>query len=175
MIEKKSGGIHQRIDSVDRALLRELVEDGRATHFALGETIGRSPSSVARRQKALEDDGIITGYGARLDLSRLGHATTIHIKVTVNSQRREILDAFEQAIAQSPSVVRCDLMSGADDYLVTVVAHSLEDFARIHRDELSQLPGVMGMESGFVLREVVKTRLPPGFLKNGKRQSSGER
>ena len=38
------------------------------------------------------------------------------------------------------------------------------DFARMHREELSRLPGVTQMESGFVLREVVAPRLPLTLL-----------
>ena len=146
------------LDIFDRRLLRELSDNCRASHFALGEAIGRSPSAIARRQKILEEAGVIAGYEARLDASRLGFATTIHIKVTLQSQRREIMEAFEAAIVASPSVTRCDLMSGSDDYLLTVLARSLDHFAEIHREELSQLPGVVRMESGFVLREVIRPR-----------------
>jgi len=152
------------LDILDRRLLRELSNNARASHFALGEAIGRSPSAIARRQKILEEAGVIAGYEARLDASRLGFATTIHIKVTLQSQRREIMEAFEAAIVASPSVIRCDLMSGADDYLLTVLARSLDHFAEIHREELSQLPGVVRMESGFVLREVICPRPAAALL-----------
>lgn len=149
------------LDQLDRNLLRALAKDGRATQFALSEAIGRSPSAIARRQRALEEAGVIAGYEAKLDLAKLGQATVVHIKVALASQSEEVLDAFEAAIEASPSVVRCDLMSGTDDYLVTVLARSLDHFARVHREELSRLPGVVRMESGFVLKEVIRPRLPP--------------
>ncbi|KQN94202.1 AsnC family transcriptional regulator [Sphingomonas sp. Leaf231] len=151
-------------DRIDRRLLAMLLDNARATAFTLAEAIGRSATAVARRQRALEEAGVITGYAARLDLARLGCGTVVHIKVTLESQRIDVLDAFETAIAASPSVVRCDLMSGSYDYLVTVRVQDLSHFARIHRDELSRLPGVTQMESGFVLREVVASRLPLALL-----------
>ncbi|MGK6324063.1 Lrp/AsnC family transcriptional regulator [Sphingomonas sp. DT-51] len=152
------------LDRIDRRLLSLLLANARATAFTLADAVGRSATAVARRQRALEDTGVITGYAARLDLAKLGCATIVHIKVTLESQRKDVLDSFEEAIAASPSVVRCDLMSGSYDYLVTVRARDLADFARIHRDELSRLPGVTQMESGFVLREVVLPRLPLALL-----------
>lgn len=152
------------LDRIDRQLLALLLRNARATAFTLAEAIGRSATAVARRQKALEEAGIITGYEARLDLARLGCETIVHIKMTLESQRKDVLDGFEAAIGDSPSVVRCDLMSGSYDYLVTVRARDLADFARIHRDELSRLPGVTQMESGFVLREVVSPRVPTTLL-----------
>ncbi|MEH3120403.1 MAG: Lrp/AsnC family transcriptional regulator [Sphingomonas phyllosphaerae] len=152
------------LDRIDRRLIALLLDNARATAFTLAEAIGRSATAVARRQRALEEAGIITGYAARLDLARLGCQATVHIKMTLESQRIDVLDAFETAIVASPSVVRCELMSGSYDYLVTVRARDLGHFAQIHRDELSRLPGVTQMESGFVLKEVVAPRLPPALL-----------
>jgi len=151
------------IDDLDRQLLQELMRNGRATHFALSEVIGRSPSAIARRQRVLEESGFIAGYGARVDPRNFGWTTIVHIKMTLQGQSKAVLEAYETAIEASPSVIRCDLMSGSDDYFVTVLARSLDHFAEIHREELSQLPGVVRMESGFVLRQVVKERLPPGL------------
>lgn len=152
------------LDRIDRRLIALLLDNARATAFTLAEAIGRSATAVARRQRALEEAGVITGYAARLNLAQLGCETTVHIKMTLESQRIDVLDAFETAIAASPSVVRCELMSGSYDYLVTVRARDLSHFAQIHRDELSRLPGVTQMESGFVLREVVAPRLPLALL-----------
>ena len=67
-----------KLDKVDRKLLRRLNEDGRATHQQLGDEIGRSPTSIARRQRALEEAGIIRGYSADLDLARLGYGALIY-------------------------------------------------------------------------------------------------
>lgn len=152
------------LDRIDRRLLALLVENARATSFALAERIGRSATAVARRQRTLEESGVIAGYAATLDLERLGHGTVVHIKVTLESQRNEVMAAFERVIAASPSVVSCDLVSGSYDYLVTLRARDLAHVAQIHRDELSLLPGVTRMESSFVLRRVVTPRLPPAVL-----------
>ncbi|MFN3452625.1 MAG: AsnC family transcriptional regulator, partial [Sphingorhabdus sp.] len=47
-----------QLDRTDRKLLGALVQNGRATQAELGEAAGLSPSAAARRQKALEDEGI---------------------------------------------------------------------------------------------------------------------
>lgn len=151
------------LDAVDRKLLQQLSTDARATHQQMGESIGRSPTSIARRQRAMEESGLIRGYQADLDVEKLGYGARVHIRMTLASQSREQLDAFEQAIAASPSVVQCELMSGSDDYFVSLLVRSLDHFAQIHREELSRLPGVVRMESSFVLRQVVEPRLPPGW------------
>lgn len=46
------------LDSLTRALPKELVRDGRASHVELAERIGSSATAVARRQRSLEEEGI---------------------------------------------------------------------------------------------------------------------
>jgi len=75
-----------------------------------------------------------------------------------------VLKAFEAAVARAPSIVSCYLMSGEDDYLVTVMARDLADFERIHKEQLSRLPGVARLKSSFVLRDVASKPLPASCL-----------
>src|SRR3546814_20423430 len=98
------------LDSIDRQLLGALSSDGRATHQQLGESIGRSPTAIARRQRALEATGMIRGYRADLDLVQLGYGARVHIRMTLASQSSEQMEAFEAAVAASPSVVQCELL-----------------------------------------------------------------
>ncbi len=52
-------------------------------------------------------------------------------------------------------MVRCFLMSGPDDYLVTVAARDIEDYEHIHKSQLSRLPHVFRIQSSFALRQVI--------------------
>ena len=70
-----------------------------------------------RRQKVLEEEGYIQGYQAVLDLTRFGLSTTVLVRVTLESQNEDALKSFEAAVIGCPSVVRCFLMSGSDDYI----------------------------------------------------------
>jgi Lrp/AsnC family transcriptional regulator, leucine-responsive regulatory protein len=152
------------LDLIDLRLIEALTVDARLSHQALSERLGRSPTSIARRQKALESNGIIAGYAATIDASKLGMGTTAHVLVTLESQQGATMDAFEQAIRDSPSVIRCELVSGAADYLITLAIHSLDDFARLHREELANLPGVARLESSFVLKQIINRTAPQRLL-----------
>ena len=153
------------LDRIDFSLLQALVANGRATHVELADKVGLSSTACARRQRALEDEELIRGYQAVLDLKRLGLSTTVLVRITLESQSEETLDAFEKAVVACPSVVRCFLMSGSDDYLVTVLARDIEDFESIHRTQLSRLPRVARIQSSFALREVINRAVPPAALK----------
>ena len=150
-----------QLDRADRKLIGALVANGRATQMELGEAAGLSPSAAARRQKALEDEGILRGYRADVNLRKLGLSATVMVTITLDSQSEEAMAAFEAAVANSPSTIRCHLMSGRNDYLLVVRAASIEDYEIIHRQEIARLPRVARIETAFSLREVVNRTVPP--------------
>ena len=162
MINK--GAEFMQLDRTDRKLLRALVSNGRATQQELGEAAGLSPSAAARRQKSLEDAGILRGYRADLNLRKLGFGATVMVTITLDSQSEEAMAAFEAAVTDSPSIIRCHLMSGRNDYLLVVRAASIEDYEIIPRQEIARLPRVARIETAFALREVVNRTVPPRLL-----------
>ena len=153
-----------KLDRIDRAILRELTQNGRISHADLSARVGLSPTACARRQRALEDAGLIVGYQAVLSLERLGLPATVVVRITLESQAEDALDAFERALLESPSVLRAFLMSGNDDYIVAINVASIADFERIHRTELASLPHVARVHSSFALRTVIDRRVPPAAL-----------
>src|SRR6476620_9454593 len=152
------------LDALDRAILAALLEDGRQSQVELAERIPLSATAIARRIRALEGKGVIQGYQARVSLKALGLGMTVIVQIGLRSQNEDLLKSFEEAIAAAPSVVSCHLMSGEDDYLVTVIARDLADFERIHKEQLSRLPGVARLKSSFALREVANKPLPASSL-----------
>ena len=152
----------EALDTLDHAIIDALVEDGRLSQVQLAERVPLSPTAIARRIRALEEAGVIEGYQARINRGAIGLGMTVHIFISLQNQTEQRLEAFEAAVDASPSVIGCELMSGEDDYLLTVLARDLADYERIHKQELSRLPGVTRLRSSFVLREV-KTRPIPGL------------
>jgi Lrp/AsnC family transcriptional regulator, leucine-responsive regulatory protein len=152
------------LDLFDRAILAALVADARISIADLAPHIGLSSTACARRLKALEERGIITGYHAALDHQRLGFAVTVLIRISLESQREEDFEAFERAVGQCASVVRCYLMSGSDDYQLVVLCRDIADFEHIHKTQLARLPRVARIQSSFALRDVIDRSLPAALL-----------
>lgn len=152
------------MDALDKAILSELVRDGRLSQVELAERVPLSATAIARRIRSLEDAGVIEGYQARVSRKALGLTMTVIVQISLKSQNEELLASFETSAAAAPSVVTCHLMSGEDDYILTVLARDLADFERIHKEELSRLPGVVRLRSSFALREVASRSLPVSCL-----------
>lgn len=149
------------LDSLDRRILAVLQRKGRISNSDLSEAVNLSPSACHRRVQRLESDGFIRDYVALLDARKLGMPTTVFVEITLQGQADELLDAFEKAVSRIPDVLECHLMAGTADYILKVVAENTDDFARIHRQHLSRLPGVAQMQSSFALRTVFKTTALP--------------
>jgi Lrp/AsnC family leucine-responsive transcriptional regulator len=152
------------LDALDRAILTALLEDGRLSQVELAERIPLSPTAIARRIRGLEEKGVIEGYQARVSRQALGLNITVFVQIGLTSQSEDLLRAFEEAVVKAPSVVSCHLMSGEDDYLVTIMARDIADFERIHKEQLSRLPGVSRLKSSFALRDVIHRSLPASCL-----------
>lgn len=147
----------QDLDATDRRILTVLQKEGRITNAELSERVNLSASACHRRVQRLEEEGFIAAYVALLDTRKLGRQTTVFVEVTLRSQQDEVLDAFEREVARVPDLLECHLMAGSADYLLKIMAQDTEDFARIHRQYLTRLPGVAQINSSFALRTVVRT------------------
>ncbi len=145
------------LDATDLRILTVLQKEGRVTNAELSERVNLSPSACHRRVQRLEEEGYIAAYVALLDARKLGRPTTVFVEITLQSQADEVLEAFEKAVKRVPDVLECHLMAGTADYLLKILARDTEDFARIHRQYLTRLPGVAQMHSSFALRTVFRT------------------
>lgn len=149
------------LDPIDRRLLGVLQRKGRISNADLAEKVNLSASACHRRVQRLETDGYIKSYVALLDSRKMGVPATIFVEITLSTQADDVLEAFEKAVQRIPDVLECHLTAGAADYILKVVAEDTEDFARIHRQYLTRLPGVAKMQSSFALRTVFKTTALP--------------
>lgn len=144
------------LDELDAAILRFLERRGRATNFEVGEAVGLSASAASRRIQALENSGAIRGYRAQIDDRLLGKRMTVAIRVTLERQSAPVLAAFETAVRRCTEIESCYLMAGQYDYLVIARVADIDDYGRLHHNELSRFPGVTRLETSFALRDVME-------------------
>lgn len=152
------------LDALDKKMLRELVRDARTSHVTLSERVGLSPTACGRRLQQLEKNGIIRRYTAEIDAALLGYTTTVVVQITLERQSEDAFAAFEAAVVRCPEIVVCFLMSGSADYLLQIQARDMEDYERLHKQQLSRLPGVARISSSFAMRTVVKRDIAPAAL-----------
>lgn len=144
-----------KMDMLDLAILRYLELNARATNYEVGEAAGLSASAASRRIQALEEMGAIRGYRALIDDRLLGRQMTVFVRVTLERQSAPVLAAFEAAVRHTRGIVSCHLMAGQYDYMLVARVADIDDYGRLHQNELSRLPGVTRLETSFALRDVL--------------------
>ena len=144
------------MDRTDRRIVAALQRDGRARLADLSAEVGLSPTPLARRIARLEAEGVITGYGARVDQARLGLPLNIFVFVELEQHSRDAIRAFEDRLRRFEEVMECHLMSGTRDVLIRVVAADLTAFDRFLEEGLMQTPGIRAMRSSFALRTMIR-------------------
>jgi Lrp/AsnC family transcriptional regulator, leucine-responsive regulatory protein len=156
--EQLDGGIARSsgLDDYDAAILRYLERHGRATNYEVGEAVGLSASASSRRILALESSGAIRGYRTVIDERMLGKSMTVYIRVTLERQSAAVLSAFETAVRHCHDIVSCHLLAGQYDYILVARVAGMDDYGRLHQNELSRLPGVTRLETSFALRDVLE-------------------
>jgi Lrp/AsnC family transcriptional regulator, leucine-responsive regulatory protein len=149
------------LDQSERAILRLLQQDGRLSNVALAERIGLSESPCYRRVRQLEQAGVIRGYAAVVDQRRLGLDVTAFVLVTMEKQPDAATQAFLAAVEAEEHIVECYATSGSHDYLMKVVARTIDHFSELCMQRILKFPGVMHVESSFSLKEVKHSRVLP--------------
>jgi DNA-binding Lrp family transcriptional regulator len=142
------------IDEIDARILNALQRDAQRPIADLAREVGLSTSACHRRVKLLESGGMIRRYVAELDREALGLTLQVFLEITLTSQAREVLEAFEAAVMRAEEVLECHLTSGHADYILRVAAQDMADYDRLHRNRLARLPHVASMQTIFAIRPI---------------------
>lgn len=138
-------------DEINQHILRELSRDGRISNLELADRVGLSPSACLRRVQDLEREGVIAGYRAVLDRSKLGIGFVAYVTVGLNQHNKASQEAFESAISRAPEVIECHNITGTIEYLLRVEAADLVAYKTFHTDVLGVLPQVHSITSYVVM------------------------
>jgi DNA-binding Lrp family transcriptional regulator len=149
------------MDDIDRAILMRLSESGRLPNNELADLIGLSPSPCLRRVRKLEADGVIQGYGARLDRDAIGCGYEVLVWVTLSSVTRTTLDEFETAVADVSAVTEALRMMGQPDYLMRVTVADQASFEATYLDDLARLPHIQTLTSQLAMKVIKRSLTPP--------------
>ena len=152
---------NQKIDDIDRRILRALQLDAKISLSELAAEVGLSASPCARRIRLLERGGTIKGYTAIVDQEQVGLPINAFASIKLERQREEDLDRFEDAVSRWPEVLDCYLMTGQRDYLMRIVAADLAAYERFIKDKLTRLENIASIETSFALGQVKRSEVLP--------------
>ncbi|MBK9442204.1 MAG: Lrp/AsnC family transcriptional regulator [Comamonadaceae bacterium] len=115
------------LDDTGWKLLQALQADGRAPLKTLSASIGLSVAATAERLKRLQEAGVVRRFSVDVNESEAGYPVKAIVGITVEQPGKK---ALLEVLRNSPEVLECHHVTGADSYLLTVVTTSMIDLER---------------------------------------------
>lgn len=122
------GFSERHLDPTDMLIVEIMQEDGRISVSELGRKIGLSQPATSERLKRLEERGVITGYGARINAAALGLGMMAVVRLrTTHEHIKPCLKQF----SEMPQVIDVLRLTGEDCFLLKVLVPSPADLETI--------------------------------------------
>lgn len=105
------------LDAIAWKILECLQRNARITFAELGRKVGLSTPAVAERVHRLEEAGVITGYHASVDGSKLGVPIRILMRLTIPGGDLQISRTVT-AIRELCEIRRCHRITGSESFII---------------------------------------------------------
>ena len=148
------------LDAIDLRIHRTLQKNARTTNKDLALKVGIAASTCLERTRRLIEGRVIRGFHADVDPRALGLGIQALISVRIRQHNRQMLDSFHTYVLRLPEVRGLFHITGADDFLVHVVASdsdALRDFAL---DALTTRPEVDHIQTRLIFEYTPTWRMP---------------
>ncbi|MFF0268014.1 Lrp/AsnC family transcriptional regulator [Kribbella sp. NPDC004536] len=112
----------ESLDPTDWAIINELQDDARLSLTQLGRRVNLSASATTERVRRLETLGVITGYRAEVDLTKVGYPVLAVVRLKYPGNKHEPL---HRLLAERREILECLRTTGDDCYTLKVAAGSM--------------------------------------------------
>lgn len=138
------------LDAIDQDILQMLQADGRASIRSVAERVHVSRANAYARINRLIDDGVIRGFGARVNHERAGQGTSAYItlKIVQNSWR-----TVREQLRQLPGASHIALVGGDFDVLLLVHTPDNRALREVVLTRLQAIPEVLSTRTLLVFEE----------------------
>lgn len=121
------------IDELDRKIINKLLDDGRMSFRKIAEQVDSTPATVINRVERLEEEGVVTGYSAKVDYRQLGYEGIAAVEIVIEG---EFMKIVEEELAELNNVVSVYSISGDTDILALVKFQNREELTDFIKNEL---------------------------------------
>ena len=147
------------LDEKDLSILRILQRNARATVKEIADSVHLSTTPVHERIKRMEENGVIKQYATLLDHSKVKKGLMVICYVSLKQHDKKAGGKFIQSILEMNEVIECYNISGEFDFMLKVVAGSMDAYYDFHVNKLSQAENIGHVQSVFVMGIIKQTHV----------------
>tara|TARA_B100000902_G_C27246355_1_gene882848 strand:+ start:1071 stop:1514 length:444 start_codon:yes stop_codon:yes gene_type:complete len=136
------------MDNIDKKILIELQKAGRESASNIAEKINVSVPTITERIRKLEESGVIVGFQAVIDSSKIGF--DVSAIITIISGSSQYYKKVTIEAEKTPEVVKCFSTTGNGSHTLLVTtknSNTLEELLR----KIQNWPGVIRTETQIIL------------------------
>ncbi|MFT6405081.1 MAG: Lrp/AsnC family leucine-responsive transcriptional regulator [Marinomonas primoryensis] len=146
------------MDKTNWKLIKLLERNGRLTYAELGKLVHLSAPAIAERVRKLEETGVITGYGAKINLEKIGIPITALVECQVyRAKERE----FKALVLSLDEVISCHNVTGPYAFVLRVAVRSMSLLDAL----LERLIDLSDTNTMMVLSTLVSREMPENIEK----------
>lgn len=150
-VKTEKSPVSVKLDQKDLAILRQLQHNGRMTVKEVADKVNLSTTPVFERIKRLEESGVIKQYAALVDHTKVNKGLMVICYVSLKQHNKTAGAKFIKTINELNEVIECYNISGEFDFMLKVVAESMDDYYNFHVHKLSELENIGNVQSIFVM------------------------
>src|ERR1700730_1977652 len=147
------------LDEKDKAILRYLQSNAKATVREIAANVHLSTTPVHERIKRMEDEGVILQYATMLNHSRINKGLMAICYISLKEHNKRSGGKFIKTIQEMPEVIEFYIISGAFDFMLKIVAENMDDYYDFHVNKLGQVENLAQVRS-TVIMGVIKPGQP---------------
>jgi Lrp/AsnC family transcriptional regulator, leucine-responsive regulatory protein len=139
------------LDDFDLRIISALHRNGRLSNLELQDMVKLSHSAISRRIAKLESDGVIQGYTAKINNTKLGLTVRAFVGVTRDSSANPV--ELARRLAKIDGIRNSYVVTGDQDVFLEVLATDLQAFADLMLKKVQTATGVATTRSIFIMEE----------------------
>jgi Lrp/AsnC family transcriptional regulator for asnA, asnC and gidA len=152
-LARDPANVHERpqsqlVDDIDRAIIRLLQKDGRASNTEIGRALGLTETTIRKRVARLVNEDLISIVAVPTPQA-VGMTTSAIIGISV--QLQHLHDVSDQLVAQ-PEVRYVGASTGRYDLIIEAFFADHEHLLRFVSTELGAMPGITAAETSLILK-----------------------
>lgn len=148
--------VQVEIDSINLKLLKALQENARISIRELGKQVNLCPPAVAERIQKLREAGVICGYRAEIDVTKIGLPIIAFTHLSVS---RSISKEIGGRLHEFPEIAECYRINGDFSYILRVHVTSIQ-----HLESFMDRIGKLGHSSTSIVLSTTFKREPLAYF-----------
>ena len=142
------------MDALDRRILREVQRDCSPSAAVMADRCGTTESTVLRRLRRLQDDGIISEAHMRVRPDKVGRPLKVILSFQLKGESSPELSDLRKRLIEHPDVTDLYFVTGNQDYILILTVASMEDYDLFLREMILGQPTLSGSQTHVVIKSL---------------------